>query len=485
MVMRVPGLATGMDIEAMVNKLMEAEGMTHQRMIDDQTRIEWNRDAFRDGNRVLLQLDELMFDMKLSRTYRSKSVTSSREGAVTATANTASTAGSYSVEVKQLATAAMLVGKGAIDLDKVYEEDGVVKFTTFDAAGQAVNHEFEYKEGDTLGSIITQINNSDSPVRVFYDAQSQQVVLEATRTGIYNKNENGKEIVFDENSFFANELGLNPNAEQGAQNAEFTYNHGLTLSSQSNSYTINGINLQFHDVTDGTATLTVANDTDHAFDSIMKFVDQYNKVVEALNTPQQERVYRDYLPLTDEQMEEMTDKQIELWEEKAKSGILRGESALTNGLYSMRQGWYANVETGGAFTSLTSIGITTSKDYFDGGKLIVDEEKLRKALEEDPEGVQKLFSNSSEGESRGLVNRLEDNVKNTMRNIEKQAGKEFHALDNYTLGKRMKELGDSISAFEARLIQVENRYWNQFTQMEKAIQRMNEQSSYLFSQFGG
>src|SRR5690625_911284 len=267
MVMRVPGLATGMDIEAMVNKLMEAERMPLQRMKQDQTKLEWKRDAFRDVNRVLLQLDELMFDMKLSRTYRSKSVTSSREGAVTATANTASTAGSYSVEVKQLATAAMLVGKGAIDLDKVYEEDGVVKFTTFDAAGQAVNHEFEYKEGDTLGSIITQINNSDSPVRVFYDAQSQQVVLEATRTGIYNKNENGKEIVFDENSFFANELGLNPNAEQGAQNAEFTYNHGLTLSSQSNSYTINGINLQFHDLTDETSNLTAADETGHAFNA--------------------------------------------------------------------------------------------------------------------------------------------------------------------------------------------------------------------------
>lgn len=483
MVMRVPGLATGMDTEAMVNKLMEAERMPLMRMKQDQTRLEWKRDAFRDVNRVLLQLEELIFDMKLSRTYQSKNVTSTRESAVTATANSGSVAGSYSIEVNQLARAAMNVGTGEVDLDKVYEGEGPIVFSTFDEAGQEVLHEIQVEEGDTIGNIVSKINNSDSPVRVFYEANSQQVVLEATRTGVYN--ENGNEIVFDENSFFARELNLDPAEEKGAQNAEFIYNHGLAISSKSNSYTINGINLQFHDVTEGTATLTVANDTDHAFDSIMKFVDQYNEVVEALNAPQQERVYRDYSPLTEEQMEEMSDKQIELWEEKAKSGILRGESVLSNGLFSMRQSWYANVETGAAFTSLTSIGISTSPDYMDGGKLVVDEDKLRKALEEDAASVQKLFSNSSKDESRGLINRLEDTVKNTMSGIERQAGKDFHSLDNYALGRRMKDLNDRISTFEAKLLQVENRYWNQFTQMEKAIQRMNEQSSHLFSQFYG
>ena len=72
-----------------------------------------------------------------------------------------------------------------------------------------------------------------------------------------------------------------------------------------------------------------------------------------------------------------------------------------------------------------------------------------------------------------------------MKKIEERAGKGTHTLEQYTLGRRLKDLNERISAFEARLIRIENRYWNQFTAMEKAIQRMNEQHSYLFSQFSG
>lgn len=495
MVMRVGGLATGMDIEAMVNKLMEAERMPLMRMQQDQTMLEWKRDAFRDINRELLKLDDLMLDMKLSRTYQSKKVTSSKENAVTATARSSSSAGAYLIDVEQLATPAMNIGvKGSVeDIDKEVTVEGPIIFSTYDSNGEEKTHEIEVEDGDTIKDILIKITNDDNDVRAFYDEENARVILETTRTGKYNPN--GLEIEFEENSFFTETLGLVADKERelegeivgeiGGENAKFTYNNGLKLESHSNSYELNGVNFQFSDVTDGNAVISVTDDTDHTFDSIMKFVNQYNEVVEALNTTQQEQRYRDFPPLTDEQKDEMTEKQIEQWEEKAKSGILRGESAISNGLFSMRQGWYSNVETGGEITSLTQIGINTSPNYLDGGKLIVDEDTLRQALSEDIEGVQKLFSNSDEGNSRGLVNRLEDAVSSTMRSIEKQAGKEFHTLDNYMIGKRMKDLNDRISSFEDRMVQVETRYWNQFTQMEKAIQRLNDQSSYLFSQFGG
>src|SRR5699024_11404490 len=86
--------------------------------------------------------------------------------------------------------------------------------------------------------------------------------------------------------------------------------------------------------------------------------------------------------------------------------------------------------------------INTSKDYMDGGKLIVDEEQLRKAISEDPDGVEKLFINSSDDESRGLVHRLSDSVKDTMGKIERSAGQSTHTLDNYTIGKEMKNLNE-------------------------------------------
>lgn len=492
MVMRVGGLATGMDIESMVNKLMEAERMPLVRMEQDRTKLSWERDAFRDINRALLGLNEMMLDMKFSSTYNSKAVRSSQENAITATGSTSAPNGSYQINVSQLATNAVNAGSEGVDLDQELSEEivksGEIKFSTYNENGESEEHKVEVKAGDTIGDVLKEITNKDNNVRAFIDPQTKKVILETTRTGQYNPEENGPEIIFDndENGFFAS-LGLNTENEKGGQNAVFTYNNGLELESKNNSYELNGVTFQFHDTTVGNATLTVTNDVDHSFDSIMAFVDKYNEAIDKMNKSQQEEKFRDFPPLTDEQKKEMSDDEIEKWEEKAKSGILRGESAISNGMFSMRQSWYANVETDGAYSSLIQIGITTSPDYMNGGKLIVDEEKLRNALSENPTDVQKLFSNTDKGESRGLVNRLEDAVKSTMGRIEERAGnaRGTDTLENYSLGKRMKDLNEQISSFEDRMVRVETRYWNQFTQMEKAIQRLNDQSAQLFSQFGG
>ena len=217
----------------------------------------------------------------------------------------------------------------------------------------------------------------------------------------------------------------------------------------------------------------------------MEFIDKYNETIDAMNTSQFEERYRDFKPLTEEQREEMTEDQIKRWEEKAKSGILRGESAIRDGMYTLRQSLQQKVETSGAYTLLSEVGITTTKNYLDGGKLEVNEEKLRTALRENPDDVFKLFSNSEEGTSSGLINRFDDALDRTRANIEQKAGRSTQTLDNYQLGKNMKALEERIETFERRMVKVEERYWNQFTAMEKAISQLNQQSSFLFSQFGG
>lgn len=490
MVMRVGGLATGMDIESIVNKLMDAERIPLVKLEQDRTLLTWKRDAFREVNRALSELDAMMLNMKLSPTYNSKTVTSSQENAVTATGSSSASNGSYSIGVSRLATSAMNVGKVAtgVELDDPVTAE-TITFSTFNAAGEQETHEIKVDDGDTIKDVLKKITDGDNNVRAFYDSQSKQVIMETTRTGKYNPEVDGKEIIFNtmengmEQEFFTN-LGLSSANETGGTDAKFTYNNGLTLESKNNSYELNGITFQFHNVTTENARLTVTNDIDASFDKITKFVEKYNEVIDKLNGSQTEEKFRDFHPLTDAQKKDMSEDEIKKWEEKAMSGILRGESSLSNGMYSLRQSWYSNVNTGGAYSSLTQIGIKTTNNYMDGGKLEIDEDKLRKALNENPADVQKLFSNSEKDDSRGLVNRLEDSVKATMGQIEKRAGKSTHTLDNYTLGKRMKELNDRITVFEARMLKVETRHWNQFTQMEKAIQRLNDQSSQLFSQFG-
>ncbi|GAB3802861.1 flagellar hook-associated protein 2 [Virgibacillus kimchii] len=499
--MRVGGLATGMDVDQIVNQLMDAERIPLNKMQQDRTMLEWQRDGFREINKKLSELDNMMLDMKMSHTYHSKNATSSQEGAVTATATTSASDGAYDLKVTQLASSAINVSQGniGIDPDKTLGSqadklgDGfefkTYHFYTFDENGEKQTHEVSVNENDTLNDVLRRINTDDNHVRAFYDGGTDKIIMETTRTGNYNTTDEfgGNEIGFNEDNAFFTEVLKLTGEEKGGENAQFEYNNsGLTMESRTNSYQLNGINFQFNNVTEGNAKITVSNDTESSFEKIMAFVDKYNEVVETLNESQREERHRDYPPLTDEQKEEMSESEIELWEERAKSGILKGESVITNGLFNMRQSWYSSVDTDGEFTSLTQIGITTSSNYMDGGKLTVDEGELREALQQNPDDVQKLFFNSDDGASRGIVNRLEDALDSTMSQIGNRAGNSNSpSLENYTLGKRMSEINDRISAFEQRLVQVETRYWNQFTEMEKAISRMNQQSAQLMSQFGG
>ncbi|GAB3056944.1 flagellar hook-associated protein 2 [Virgibacillus ainsalahensis] len=492
--MRIGGLASGMEIDSLVDQLMTAERIPLNKMEQDKTLLEWERDGFRDINKKLSELENMMLDMKLSKTYNSKTVSSTQESAVRATGSPSASNGAYQIEVSQLATNAINVSTETVGQEIPSDYIGkTYEYYTYDDQGEQQTNNIMINADDSVKDVLKRISEADNNVRAFYDEQANRVVMETTSTGNHNKEQAfgeaqiNAEIGFkNSNTFFRDVLKLDVGNEQGGTNAMFTYNGAHKVETNENNYTLNGINFEFKDTNiDNPATLTVSNNVDAAFDSIMAFVDKYNEVVETLNGSQQEEKYRDYPPLTSEQKEEMSEDEIELWEEKAKSGILRGESAISNGLFSMRQSWYSAVETGGAHTSLTHIGITTTTDYLDGGKLEVDEGELRAALQNNPRDVQKLLSNSEEGAGRGLINRLEDALDSTMDKIGDRAGRGGDTLENYTLGKRMKELDERIDGFEDRLTQVENRYWSQFTAMETAISRMNQQSMMLMNNFGG
>lgn len=510
--MRIGGLASGIDTDSMIKDLMNAERIPLDKLHQDRTKLEWKRDAFRDVNKLLADFDQnKILSMKLSDTFNTKIISSTQENAVRATGNAGANSGTYRINVEQLATSAINVGTKEVEFDteQTLRSQGITGPITFKTYGKDDSygedgknfreHKYDIREGDKLSDVIKRINDDvDSPVRMTYDENSNKVILEATRTGVYNTNPNGKEIEFDdsEGSFFS-QLGLSKNpvidengvkrgGEKGAQNAKFTYNGAYEVETQDNHYQLNGVTFQFLNQTDGEATLNVTNDIDHSVDKIKEFVEAYNEIVDKITESQQEQVYRDFPPLTDEQKSDMSEREIELWEEKAKSGMLKGETALSSGLANMRSSWYSTVQNDGAFTSLTELGIETSADYMDGGKLVIkDEAKLREALADDPESVQKLFSNNTEGEGRGLINRLEDAVEGTIAQVNQRAGRATDvSLDSYALGKRMQEINDRIVNFERRLEQVESRYWKQFSEMERAISMMNEQSNMLMSNFG-
>ncbi|MFL1994960.1 flagellar filament capping protein FliD [Lysinibacillus irui] len=251
--------------------------------------------------------------------------------------------------------------------------------------------------------------------------------------------------------------------------------------------------------TEPSVTITSTTDVDDIMKKIKEFVTTYNGLIKDLNDQTKETKYRDYAPLTDEQRKEMSENEIKLWEEKAKSGLLRSDTIIRGGISNMRSliyESYPGVENK-KYNTLFSIGITTSKSYNDGGTLEIDDEKLRKALEEDPDAVTALFANNGNKEekkiidgveqtvdTRGFLVKLRESMNNFKLDIEKKAGRATLTDNQYSIGKNIIDMDKRIDTWKDKLEKIEARYWKQFSAMEKAINKANSQSSY-FAQFSG
>jgi len=517
--MRIGGLASGMDIDKIVGDLMKAERMPLDKMEQEKTLLTWKRDAYRDVNKQLFELENMAFEMKLEQSYNSKTTTSSNPEAVTATANAESSVGNYNINVKQLATAAINTSRegisGASKIDPngklvdqdfkngLSDADGTAdseSFTirTYNKDGSENKQTFQFNpQDDSLNDVLKQVNDSDLGVRAFYDSTADKVVMERTETGDFNKSDAylGAEIAFDSSNakFLTQTLGVwngkedsNGNwvrAEEGGTNAKFTYNNALDIETTENNYTLNGVTFNLNDTTDGkNVSVNVSNNVDASVQKVTKFIENYNEVIDELNSQVSERKNREYQPLTEKEKESMEEKQIEMWEEQAKKGLLQSDSTIRGALSEMRNEWYESVETTGSFSHLSEIGIETSSNFRDGGKLIIDENKLRQKLSEDPSSVSKLFT--GEGGTEGIADKLKTTLNETIKSVERKAGKASSVPSTYKLGKDIADVNSEMDAFQDRLNQIEDRYWSQFTQMEKAIQKMNSQSQQLMQQMG-
>jgi flagellar hook-associated protein 2 len=516
--MRIGGLASGMDIDQIVKDLMKAERMPLDKLYQKKQILEWQRDDYREMNKLLQELDTLIFDGVFKQsTFLRKTVTSSDESVVTAVAT--NVAANQTVEIgdiTQLATAARWTSETEIkttDAGNKIDPNAKLNNVTFTTSGGSVRFsspitlKFDVKKpgntttetveisidpaNDSLNSVIAKLNqNTKLGVSAFYDEFTQKLVITKNETGA------GASIKVVSGADFLKELGFTSatdgnelTGKADGQNAKFTIN-GLPTERMTNTFTINGMTYTLKNTkTSGTVSISTATDTDSIFNSIKAFVDKYNEIISKINAELKEERYRDYPPLTDEQKEAMTEKQIELWEEKARSGMLRGDSILSSGLSKMRMDLYtkvggSNITSG--FSQLAEIGITTSSNYLDGGKLIIDETKLREKIQENPDAIYRLFNNDSTNYSeKGIARRLRDTIKDTIGKIEQKAGKTIWTNQQFAIGRDLIQIDSQIDRFEDRLKEIEDRYWRQFTAMEKAIQRANEQSMYLMNAFFG
>ena len=86
---------------------------------------------------------------------------------------------------------------------------------------------------------------------------------------------------------------------------------------------------------------------------------------------------------------------------------------------------------------------------------------------------------------KGIARRLTDSINQTMDRIYERAGRATATNHQFTLGRNLNDIEQQMDRFEDRLGQIEDRYWRQFTAMEKAMQQANSQAMYMQQQFMG
>ena len=354
----------------------------------------------------------------------------------------------------------------------------------------------------TVDGLLTAINNNkDAGVTATYLGSANKFVLSSNEKG------KGREI----------SLGADPDKKDDAANLIFggdkkeshdgtdgemsiLYNGvQTTITSSSNTFSIDGLDIRATNTfntgsatAEGGVSFTASADTEKVTETVKKFIEAYNAMIDEVRTQATTKPDSNYKPLTDDQKNEMNENSIKNWEDKAKEGILYNSSALKD-LDNATQGIFSSMMINGvSYDDLEKIGISFSDDYTAGGKIVFDEEKFKTAMDSDPEKVSDLFTGT-----HGIVNTIDSTLStyatryaskngNSYGVLIEEAGSEKLSLTltNNSIYKELKDMQETITNLQSQLSTEQDRYISQFTQMERLINQMNSQSSYL-SQLGG
>ncbi|PRR85245.1 flagellar filament capping protein FliD [Clostridium luticellarii] len=286
---------------------------------------------------------------------------------------------------------------------------------------------------------------------------------------------------------------------------------GTTLTQSSNNFTVNGVTYSITGTiaADSPVNISVTQDTSKAHDLITNFIDKYNNLIGEIQDKLSEKKDYDYSPLTDAQKEEMSDTDITNWENKAKEGILRNDDNLQQLLDNLTSAFTTPVtdSSGKSISSLyfgslgsSSIGIDISDDYTQGSKLVIDEDKLTDALTNHAQDVIKLFTTSSDStvasdkfNQSGIFQRIDSIIDDNVGVIGSTYNsgvltKYANLQDDYSVtgGSGTGTLPDQIyqqqlliNTLTDRMSNDQTKYYNQFTQLEVAMEQLNAQQSTL------
>lgn len=501
---RLPGLATGMDTETMVKQMLTNEQSKVDRAKQKEQTIKWQQEIYRQVIKDVNELNEKYFSLTSPDSMVSNSswntlkikssdpISGLDSNVVTATGNAGAAKIDYNFEVINLAQPA----RASYDINdrnsKLSELNLGLPGNTFkidlgdETKSKTITLEdkdtITLEDTDTVDTIIKKINDSSSgEIKASYSEMTGKFTIETKKTG---KGVDFKFIGITANGDGTETEGI-PQAPTigytSGKNAKIIVksNDGTeikTLDQQSNSFTIDNIRYDINSV--GKSRITSQEDVKPVVDKMKTFVEDYNKVMDKVYDLITQKTDKNYKPLTDAQKDDMEDKEIEKWEEKAKKGILRNDNDMRKFMDDIQKSIF-----GEKMQVLSEMGFKSHENYNKKGQISLDENKFTEALKNDGQKVYEVFSKDSSSVLEGMKSTIKKYVGGSSSVFAKKAGleKTASAVKNF-YSEQLRRQEDLIKSIQRKMDKKEDQLYKKFGVLEASMNKFNTQMNY-FAQY--
>jgi flagellar hook-associated protein 2 len=448
------GIGSGLDINSLVSQLVSAEGAPlQQRITRHETAVTTKVSALGTLKGALAAFKAALEPLKSVEAFQSRKATSADTKIFTVTADTDAVAGSYNVEVVQLAKANQLASEPFVGGSSATVGYGSLAISVGDKTFNVTIDQDAATLDDIRNAINSATDNTGVQATLLNTAGGSRLILTANATG----ESSAIKVVASGGDGNLNKLNYDPLSPPvppapglkqlvPAQNAQIRV-ATFDIESDTNVFenAIDGVTITAVAESEGEeVALDVAFDKSTVQTRIQKFVTEYNAMQAQL-------------------------AKLGSYDAETKTGgPLLGDSLL-RAIESETRRVLSNPVTGGSstYTTLASLGITTNAT----GALALDPAKLTKALDADPEGVAELF-----GGENGVAARMFSQLEGRLATTGDIEGR------NKTLKSELKDIARDKEAFNLRMSQVEARLRKQFTALDSLLSQMQSTSSYLTQQ---
>ncbi|SFT49091.1 flagellar hook-associated protein 2 [Lachnospiraceae bacterium XBD2001] len=499
MAIRVSGLNSGLDTEAIVSALVSSYSVKKTKIEKSQTKLSWKQDAWKDANAKIYSLYTSLDNFRYEKSYNLKKASISDATKATISASNDAFTGSQKLEITQVAQTGFMTGgilktvaaegeeAPKLTSDTKLSELGFTGETatisiTIGSGENAKTEEIEVTKDMTLSELTGKL--SEKGVKASFDSAQQRLYLNAKESGAAG------DFTLGGDATLLAKLGLDAASAKkiGGQDAKIKLND-VEYTSNTGSFSINGINIQALNKTEGAININVQNDTQGLYDKIKEFFSNYNSVINELQSLYNAESAKGYEPLSEEEKDAMSDTQVEKWEKKIKDSILRRDTTLGTIINTMTVAMQKSFSVGDENVSLGTFGIQTlgflnAKEneqyaYHIAGDADDEDsssktDKLMKALNEDPDKVASFFSQLTQN----LYTELDAKMKST------NMSSAYKVYNDKEMASEYSDYTKQIKKWDEKLHDMEDRYFKQFTAMEKALAQLNSSSSALTGMIG-